>query len=56
MLTELVKVDDILRTGLPETENTLCFKKYHPFYFYDNYVRCRRIFIILSLADSLVNL
>ena len=22
---------------------TLCFKKRHPFYFYDNFVRCRSI-------------
>ena len=27
-------------------------KRRAPFYFYDNFVRCRPIFIILSLADS----
>ena len=31
-------------------------KKRQPFYFYDNFLRCRVIFIILSLADSSVNL
>ena len=31
-------------------------KKHTPFYFYDNFVRCRPIFIILSLADSSGNL
>jgi len=34
----------------------LCLKKRTPFYFYDNFVRCRPIFIILSLADSAGNL
>ena len=31
-------------------------KKRAPFYFYDNFVRCRPIFIIPSLADSSGNL
>ena len=36
--------------------STLCFKKRPPFYFCHNFVRCRPIFIILSLADSSGNL
>ena len=36
--------------------STLCLKKRAPFYFYDNFVRCWPIFIILSLADSSGNL
>ena len=31
---------------------TPCLKKRAPFYFYENFVRCRPIFITLSLADS----
>ena len=28
---------------------TLCFKKRHPFYFYDIFVRCRPIYLILDM-------